>query len=282
MIPWISYQYAKKLFERMNANMSRTTIFLSHSSKDITKVRQIRDILEALDYEPLLFYLKCLDDDNQNLETFIKKEIEARNIFIYCKSEHSEKSVWVQKELDYIKSFDSKRLYTIDITLPFRETIVQLLQSITGIIKNNRVFISCSRAPEDSEFEKYLESFLTAHNYEVIRYATPDYAKDEEHKRALLEAGAFIAVISYNFVRSIYRKSELGHVLHNYNRNPEGFETKVIPIYFNVNPSLLLNTGAIQSGISQFEGLNISDRNALTDEEAENLLKLIRRKDTRG
>ena len=256
--------------------MSRTTIFLSHSSKDIAKVRQIRDILEALDYEPLLFYLKCLDDDNQNLETFIKKEIEARNIFIYCRSEHSEKSVWVQKELDYIKSFDSKRLYTIDITLPFRETIVQLLQSITGIIKNNRVFISCSRAPEDSEFEKYLESFLTAHNYEVIRYATPDYAKDEEHKMALLEAGAFIAVISYNFVRSIYRKSELGHVLHNYNRNPEGFETKVIPIYFNVNPSLLLNTGAIQSGISQFEGLNISDRNALTEEEEENLLKLIR------
>lgn len=266
----------------MNANMSRTTIFLSHSSKDIAKVRQIRDILEALDYEPLLFYLKCLDDDNQNLETFIKKEIEARNIFIYCKSEHSEKSVWVQKELDYIKSFDSKRLYTIDITLPFRDTIVQLLQSITNIVKNNRVFISCSGAPEDGAFAEYLEDFLTAHNYEVIRYKTLDYSKDEEHKTALFEAGAFIAVISYDFVRCLYRKSELGHVLHNYNRNPEGFETKVIPIYFNVNPSLLLNTGAIQSGISQFEGLNISDRNALTDEEAENLLRLIRRKDTRG
>ena len=45
--------------------MSRKTIFLSHSSKDIEKVRQIRDILEALDYEPLLFHLKCLDDDTK-------------------------------------------------------------------------------------------------------------------------------------------------------------------------------------------------------------------------
>ena len=86
-------------------NMQHKTIFLSHSSKDIDKVRKIRDVLEALDFQPLMFYLKCLDDDNQNLEAFIKKEIEARNIFIYCKSEHSEKSVWVQKELEYIKSF---------------------------------------------------------------------------------------------------------------------------------------------------------------------------------
>ena len=83
-------------------------------------------------------------------------------------------------------------------------------------------------------------------------------------------------------MRCLYRKSELGHVLHNYNRDPEGFETKIIPIYYNVNPSLILNTGAIQSGISQFEGLEISDRTAMTHEEAENLLRLIRRKDTCG
>ena len=47
--------------------MSRITVFLSHSSKDIEKVRKLRDILEALEYDPLLLYLKCLDDDNENL-----------------------------------------------------------------------------------------------------------------------------------------------------------------------------------------------------------------------
>ncbi len=255
--------------------MSRITVFLSHSSKDIAKVRQIRDILEALDYEPLLFYLKCLDDDNENLETFIKKEIEARNIFIYCKSEHSEKSVWVQKELEYIKSFDSKRLFTIDISLPFRDTIVQLLQSITSIIKKNRVFISCSHSSPDKEFAEYLKNLLTEHNYDVIRYDTLDYSKDTEHKTALIEAGAFVAVISSNFLRSIYCKSELGHVLHTYNRNPDDFSNKIVPIYYDVNPRLAISSGAIQSAIEPFEGLNIPNREFLTDDEIQRLLQLL-------
>ena len=88
--------------------METRTIFLSHSHKDIDKVRTIRNLLESIDYEPLLFYLKCLDDNNDRLEEFIEKEIESRNIFIYCKSSNSEKSVWVQKELEYIRAFDAK------------------------------------------------------------------------------------------------------------------------------------------------------------------------------
>ena len=90
--------------------MRKITVFLSHSSKDLEKVRQIRDMLETLDFDPLLFNLKCLDDDNEFLDRFIKEEIEARDIFIYCKSVNSEKSVWVQKELEYIKSYPTKRL----------------------------------------------------------------------------------------------------------------------------------------------------------------------------
>ena len=35
-------------------------IFLSHSHKDINKVRQIRNQLEEEGFEPLCFYLKCL------------------------------------------------------------------------------------------------------------------------------------------------------------------------------------------------------------------------------
>ena len=178
--------------------MKRISAFLSHSSKDIEKVRQIRDILEVLDYEPLLFHLKCLDDDNGDLETFIQKEIESRNIFIYCKSQNAESSRWVQKELEYIKSFDSKRLFTIDITLPFKDTVVQLLQSITDIIKKNRIFLSCSHASPDKEFGDSIESFLTEQNFDVIRYTTLDRSKDEEHKRSLVEAGTFISIISPN------------------------------------------------------------------------------------
>ena len=53
----------------------RLTIFLSHSHKDLEKVRKLREILESLDYEPLIFFLKCLDDSNEELEDFIKRAI---------------------------------------------------------------------------------------------------------------------------------------------------------------------------------------------------------------
>ncbi|MBQ2965381.1 MAG: toll/interleukin-1 receptor domain-containing protein [Clostridia bacterium] len=115
--------------------MSRKTIFLSHSSKDIDKVRKIRDILE---YEPLLFHMKCLDDDNETLEDFIKREIDARNIFVYYKSKNSESSIWVQKELAYIKESSNKRLYEIDIEKPLSETLVDFLHTLANIIKKEQ------------------------------------------------------------------------------------------------------------------------------------------------
>lgn len=121
---------------------NKTTIFLSHSSKDLEKVRNIRNVFEVLNCDALIFYLKCLDDGNPNLEQFIKDEIEARNIFVYCKSANAEASPWVQKELEYIKSLSGKLLYILDIEKDFAVQLISLLSSILEIIKNTRVFFS--------------------------------------------------------------------------------------------------------------------------------------------
>ena len=255
--------------------MSKKTVFLSHSSKDIEKVRQIRDILEAIDYEPLLFHLKCLDDDNNNLETFIKKEIEARNIFIYCKSENSDNSPWVQKELEYIKSFDTKRLFTIDITLPFSQTLVNLLKSITEIIKNNRVFISCSHSNPDKTFGNYLEKLLIENNYDVVRFKTLDYDKDNEHKKALMEANTFISIISPMYINSRYCIKEYEHVMEEYENSPSTFTNKVIPIYFGNPRSLAQQVLPHSASISSFESLEISTGTTLTPEEIKQFFKLL-------
>ena len=40
-------------------------LFISHSHKDLKKVRQLRNNLEEAGYEPLCFYLKCLDDSDE-------------------------------------------------------------------------------------------------------------------------------------------------------------------------------------------------------------------------
>lgn len=255
--------------------MSRKTVFLSHSSKDIDKVRQIRDILEALDYEPLLFHLKCLDDDNENLETFIKKEIEARNIFIYCKSDNADNSPWVQKELEYIKSFDTKRLFTIDITLPLSQTLVVLLESITEIIKKNRIFISCSHANPDKEFGNYLEKLLVDNNYDVVRFKVLDYAKDIEHKKALQEATTFISIISPNSLESAYCRSELERALYDYENSPSTFSNKIIPIFYGVSERIICRSSTLPSSLNHFNSIEISTKASMTAEEIETLLHIL-------
>ncbi|MCR4936425.1 MAG: toll/interleukin-1 receptor domain-containing protein [Oscillospiraceae bacterium] len=129
---------------------NKLTVFLSHSHKDIEKVRKIRDILETLDCEPIIFFLKCLDDDNPDLEDFIKKEIAARNVFLYCKSKNAEKSIWVQKELEFIKSIDKSRLFTVDLEQGFSINLVEVLQSILHLIIKNTVVICCSKQDVNS------------------------------------------------------------------------------------------------------------------------------------
>lgn len=39
-------------------------IFLSHSNKDFDKVRCVRNALEEREFRPLMFFLKCVDDDS--------------------------------------------------------------------------------------------------------------------------------------------------------------------------------------------------------------------------
>ena len=148
----------------------RLTIFLSHSHKDLEKVRKLREILESLDYEPLIFFLKCLDDSNEELEDFIKREIDARNLFIYCKSKNAEDSIWVQKELEYIRKSNIKRLYTINIDLPLNQTLVSLLQEIGNFIKRNTIFISGRQFAVDNELCEEIKDYLVSYGYNVIRY----------------------------------------------------------------------------------------------------------------
>ena len=255
--------------------MSRITVFLSHSSKDIEKVRKLRDILEALEYDPLLFYLKCLDDDNENLESFLKKEIEARNIFIYCKSKNADNSPWVQKELEYIKSFDNKRLFTIDITLPLRHTLVQLLESITAIIKKNRVFISCSHDNPDKMFGDYLERILIEQNYDVVRFNVLDTTKDHEHKRALAEACTFISVISRNSMDSVYCRSELERALYAYEDSPATFTNRIIPVFYGVSRRFVLHSEKVPTLLEEFPGIETSVDCSLTPDEEKELFDLI-------
>ena len=253
--------------------MTRRTIFLSHSSKDIERVRKIRDILEALEYEPLLFYLKCLDDNNEQLEEFIKKEIEARNIFIYCRSRNSERSPWVQKELEYINKFNSKRLFTIDIEQPLQNTLVCLLESIANILKKNRIFLSCAHGEPDFTFGNSLEVTLNKYGYEVFRYKK--ISNDLEYEQALhnsIKEGVVVPVISHHSLYSYYCKKELETALYYYENNYSS--GTIVPIYYGIKKNIA--QALLPTSLANIEGIEIGSNEEFSQDELNFFLEKLK------
>lgn len=78
-------------------------VFISHSTKDLKKVRWVRNALEKEGFHPILFYLKCLSKKTE-VSGLIKREIDARHRFILCDSPNAQKSEYVRNEVDYILS----------------------------------------------------------------------------------------------------------------------------------------------------------------------------------
>ena len=113
-------------------------VFISHSHQDIQKVRQIRNAMEEAGFEPLCFYLKCLSDEDE-IEGLIKREIDAREWFVYIDSPNSRASAWVAKERKYIESCGDKQIITIDL-----ETNQSMEEVSEKLIHGLRVCIVCA------------------------------------------------------------------------------------------------------------------------------------------
>ena len=60
-------------------------VFVSHSTKDFEKVRLVRNVLEDSGFRPILFYLKCMEDEEE-INDLLKREIDARRRLILCDS----------------------------------------------------------------------------------------------------------------------------------------------------------------------------------------------------
>ncbi len=115
-------------------------VFISHSHQDIELVRKIRNQLEALGLEPLMFYLKCLSDENE-IEELIKREIDERDWFIYADSVNARSSKWVKTEREYIENLTDKKIFTIDLSA----NIDTQIEYIKHIARQMKVFISATR-----------------------------------------------------------------------------------------------------------------------------------------
>ena len=145
-------------------------IFISHSHKDIEKVRIIRNFLEKLNSEPLLFFLKSLTDEDEITE-LIKKEIDARIWFIYCKSKNSLNSTWVKTELEYVKETNKENFLEIDLDEDFiglslkEEKEEQIIQAFNNIRFLSSINVSYSN--NDSISVKDIVNCLNKYNIKV-------------------------------------------------------------------------------------------------------------------
>lgn len=124
-------------------------IFLSHSSHDIEKVRIVRNEFERLGHNPLAFHLKCLstatEEGRHELDSLIKREIDAREWFVFCESPEAVKSPYVRDEHAYIVDSGKDKVWKIDMTADMDS----ILDKVRKICLNIEVFISYAHCDRD-------------------------------------------------------------------------------------------------------------------------------------
>lgn len=181
-------------------------VFLSHSNQDFEQVRLLRNIMEEKGMRPLMFFLKCLDEEPE-IFNLIKREIDVRSRFILCDSENAQKSEWVQKEVEYIKS-KQRPFVTIDLNKP--ETFEKIVMEL-----KRRAQIFISYRSKDSHIASRLATALQSRGFNVFRekedvpigcqiLETLDKEIDKACKN-----GYFLPIITPNYFQSEWVRDEL-------------------------------------------------------------------------
>lgn len=164
-------------------------VFISHSHQDIVKVRQIRNAMEEEGYEPLCFYLKCLTDEDE-IEGLIKREIDAREWFVYVDSPNARASEWVRKEREYISSIGSKQIITIDL-----DSSGSMDDVAQKLIRGLRVLVVCG--DPDLPMAQKLQQVFAEKDMQVFLKSAAATDRDESDA-----AGCIVVLMSSEGIRA--------------------------------------------------------------------------------
>lgn len=166
-------------------------VFVSHSTKDFERVRLVRNALEDSGFRPILFYLKCLENENE-VNDLLKREIDARKRFILCDSPNAQASKFVQSEVEYIRS--KKRMYEIidltQIDIEGQNAEKEVLELVKTFLKRINVFLFCVH--QDGNLVALLKDYLTLQGFNVTDISCyknlNKYSKLEERTDAIYSA----------------------------------------------------------------------------------------------
>lgn len=234
-------------------------VFISHSHRDIDSVRIIRNELEKLGFEPLMFYLRCLSDEEE-IEGLIKREISEREWFIYADSKNARASRWVQTEREYIESFENKHIFTVDLEADLNEQ----LQRISYITRQMKVFLAHSAIDYEAAF-RLKERLIKK---DVLVYSNEDYTPGKSWqktaKKNIGDASRDGFVIFIITQRSILSQNMLYEVM--LARHAGG---KIIPVFVgDVTPE-----GKLAEYLSDTTPIRVSEKP--TDEELDGIVSIV-------
>lgn len=216
-------------------------VFMSHSNKDYEKVCIVRNELEKHGFRPLMFFLKCLDDEknDREVESLIFREIDSRSRFILCNSVNAQNSEWVKKEVEYIQG---KNRFFFNINLDLTDDHHKLISEILRFTKRATVVLSYSRA--DYKLAQKVKNRLESNDfivYDLLSLLSGDDLScfvDElttSIKTTVEGGGYFVSLISNNFTQSKWCCLELKYAIDCLNNS--GFR-RVIPIQIeDISPS---------------------------------------------
>ena len=198
---------------------SKVYIFISHSHKDVDKVRVVRNYLESVLSEPILFFLKSKTDEDE-ITSLIEDEIDARIWFIYCRSKNAEESNWVKKELAYVAKTGKQNCTTIDLDTAFDENGELKKEVKTELLKQVRLFeflqsIYISYSHRDKDVVNDIVDVLNFYGIDTISdldYCTSDNWVDVNNE-ALYRSKAVVSFVSKNTFESSYASNEFARSL---------------------------------------------------------------------
>jgi hypothetical protein len=230
-------------------------IFLSHSHKDFDKVRELRNELEAYEHHPLLFFLKCLDDDSE-IDGLIQREIEARSWFILCDSPNSRSSRWVQQERNIIAGLSSHTSATVNLDDP----LPLQLSSISGLTKRATVFLSY--AATDRQIATQIQHSLRVDDFGVfsdlqIPLGASWQAEIESALNAAVDRGAVLVLLSRSSMASQWQRREIMLALE---RAEPGTGRRNIVAIFLEDPKLILDVAPpeVRDTLGRIQGFDFS------------------------
>ena len=208
---------------------NKVYLFVSHSHNDIEKVRVIRNFLEGLGAEPILFFLKSKTDKDE-ITQLIKDEIDARYWFIYCRSQNSESSTWCQDELAYIEETKKQTQFTIDLDTAFTkdgdltdETKKLIMFNLKTIIKISGLFVSYAR--KDHPIVEMIAKCLQKHDVRLFWDEMLSNGSDwgAQIENAIAKYPYFLLLLSQNAIDSQYVYLEF--------KRAKKMNNKLIPVY---------------------------------------------------